>query len=85
MILVRVPVPAPVPEAQAEGGPPGVPARAAGHPRAMTLHFAASVHLAERWDGPPWFKWAFLGVWALCGVFVLYKLSRNGWKFPRRR
>ncbi|WP_445280782.1 hypothetical protein [Streptomyces sp. DSM 118148] len=28
--------------------------------------------------------WAFLVVWVLCGVFVLFKLRRNGWKFPRR-
>ncbi|MEU7722386.1 hypothetical protein [Streptomyces tibetensis] len=46
---------------------------------------SASVQLAEKWQGPPWFKWAFLGVWALCGVFVLFKLRQNGWKFPRRR
>ncbi|MFD8234204.1 hypothetical protein ACFV20_20285 [Streptomyces sp. NPDC059696] len=46
---------------------------------------SAPVQLAERWQGPPWFKWAFLGVWALCGVFVLFKLRQNGWKFPRRR
>jgi hypothetical protein len=51
----------------------------------MTSYYAVSVQLAERPDGPPWFKWAFLGVWALCGVFVLYKLRQNGWKFPRRR
>ncbi|MEU5999096.1 hypothetical protein ABZ837_14850 [Streptomyces sp. NPDC047197] len=51
----------------------------------MTSYCLASVQLAEKWVGPPWFKWAFLGVWVLCGVFILFKLSRNGWKFPRRR
>ncbi|MEV7140195.1 hypothetical protein [Streptomyces tauricus] len=50
----------------------------------MTSSYAASIDLAGRWQGPPWFQWAFLGVWALCGVFIL-KLRRNGWKFPRRR
>ncbi|MEU3826308.1 hypothetical protein AB0F36_13445 [Streptomyces sp. NPDC029080] len=51
----------------------------------MTSYYVASVQLAERWQGPPWFRWAFLGVWVLCGVFVLYKLRQNGWRFPRRR
>ncbi|MER5256786.1 hypothetical protein [Streptomyces sp. NPDC002855] len=51
----------------------------------MTSYCLASVQLAEKWVGPQWFKWAFLGVWVLCGVFILFKLSRNGWKFPRRR
>ncbi|MFJ4871511.1 hypothetical protein [Streptomyces sp. NPDC088757] len=51
----------------------------------MTSYYAQSIQLAERWDGPPWFKWAFLGVWALLGVFLLVKFHRNGWKPPRRR
>ncbi|MET9564278.1 MULTISPECIES: hypothetical protein [Streptomyces] len=51
----------------------------------MTSYYVASVDLAERWQGPPWFKWAFLVVWGLCGVFILFKLRRNGWKFPPRR
>ncbi|MBB6418336.1 hypothetical protein [Streptomyces sp. AK010] len=51
----------------------------------MTFFYAAPVQLAEEWQGPPWFEWAFLGVWALCGVFVLFKLRQNGWKCPRRR
>ncbi|MFD6027827.1 hypothetical protein [Streptomyces griseoluteus] len=51
----------------------------------MTSYGALSLQLAERWQGPPWFRWAFLAIWALGAVFVLYKLRRNGWKFPRRR
>ncbi|MGW5329885.1 hypothetical protein [Streptomyces sp. NPDC004014] len=51
----------------------------------MTSSYAASVRLAERPDGPPWLVWTFLVVWALCGVFVLFKLRQHGWKFPRRR
>ncbi|MEU1466243.1 hypothetical protein ABZ467_37670 [Streptomyces sp. NPDC005727] len=51
----------------------------------MTSSYAAAVQLAERPDGPPWLLWAFLVVWALCGVFVLFKLRQNNWKFPRRR
>ncbi|MGA5041392.1 hypothetical protein ACPCA8_30695 [Streptomyces capoamus] len=50
----------------------------------MTTWCAASVQLAERWDGPPWLVWVFLVVWALCGVFVVFKLRQNGWRFPRR-
>ncbi|MFJ8982088.1 hypothetical protein [Streptomyces sp. NPDC102282] len=56
-----------------------------GHTQRMTPHVPFAVELAERWQGPPWFRWAFLGVWALCGVYVLVRLRRNGWKFPRRR
>lgn len=57
-----------------------------GHAWLMTSHVAASsmLVLAGRWQGPPWFKWAFLGVWVLFAVFILLRLRRNGWKFPKR-
>ncbi|MEV0020689.1 hypothetical protein AB0H45_00425 [Streptomyces atroolivaceus] len=51
----------------------------------MNPDVVAAAELAGRWQGPPWFRWAFLAVWVLCGVFVLVRLRRNGWKFPRRR
>ncbi|MFF8936791.1 hypothetical protein ACF08O_19035 [Streptomyces paradoxus] len=51
----------------------------------MTSFCATSAYPAEKWQGPPSFTWAFLAVWALCGVFVLFKLPQNGWRFPRRR
>ncbi|MGV9789920.1 hypothetical protein [Streptomyces sp. NPDC003435] len=68
------------------GGPgPAFVTPAGGHPQGMTSYGALSLQLAERWQGPSWFRWAFLGVWALGAVYVLYRLRRNGWKFPPRR
>ncbi|WP_405665723.1 hypothetical protein OG379_27850 [Streptomyces sp. NBC_01166] len=51
----------------------------------MTSHVLVAAELAGRWQGPPWFKWAFLAVWVLFAVFLLVRLRRNGWKLPRRR
>ncbi len=38
----------------------------------------------SRPDGPPWFQWAFLGVWLILASFMLYKLYRSG-HFKGRR
>ncbi|MFJ6657997.1 hypothetical protein ACIQNG_16760 [Streptomyces sp. NPDC091377] len=46
----------------------------------------AAVELAEggKPEGPPWFKWAFLGVWLALAPIVIYKLYQHGY-FKRRR
>ncbi|MGW3988341.1 hypothetical protein [Streptomyces sp. NPDC004830] len=41
----------------------------------MMLH---AMTLAERWDGPPWFKWAWLALVAVGAVFVFTMLARRG-------
>ncbi|MGW7433953.1 hypothetical protein ACWGIN_30980 [Streptomyces sp. NPDC054861] len=60
------------------------PAR--GNGKYMTHLITATTLLAQdsRPDGPPWFKWAFLAVWAVLLPWVLYKLHQNGY-FRRRR
>ncbi|MFF9066122.1 hypothetical protein ACF09E_12280 [Streptomyces sp. NPDC014891] len=52
----------------------------------MTELLITASQLAQdnRPDGPPWFKWAFLAVWAALLPWVLYKLHQNGY-FRRRR
>ncbi|MFJ6850236.1 hypothetical protein ACIQM3_06790 [Streptomyces sp. NPDC091271] len=51
----------------------------------MTPEVLVAAELAGRWEGPPWFKWAFLAVWALFGLFLFLRFRKNGWKLPRRR
>jgi hypothetical protein len=41
----------------------------------MMLH---AMTLAERWDGPPWFKWAWLALAAVGAVFIFTMLARRG-------
>ncbi|MFC9795663.1 hypothetical protein [Streptomyces sp. NPDC057695] len=52
----------------------------------MTRLSVVAGNLAQdpRPDGPPWFKWAFLGVWLALAPVVLYKLHQHGY-FRRRR
>ncbi|WP_261416050.1 hypothetical protein [Streptomyces sp. CBG33] len=33
--------------------------------------------LAEKWEGPPWFKWAWLGLAVVAGIFILTMLARR--------
>lgn len=51
----------------------------------MTSFFVVASELArDKPEGPPWFKWAFLGVWAALLPWILYKLHQHGY-FKRRR
>ncbi|WP_280518085.1 hypothetical protein [Streptomyces ambofaciens] len=34
--------------------------------------------LAERWDGPPWFRWAWLITAGVVAVFIFTMLARRG-------